>query len=335
MRQITDLESNALKFWPEKISELERNSSIIPKLIETQDKFIGILNVADGNPFAWKQVLSSSTMSANLFLKHLMVLSDMGGEATERLKAELADKLENGKMPFSWNGNTYEYQFQSLVGKRGWTNVNLKVDGPGLSTDHELLPIIEDVVNLILFGGSSTAQNIPTLLEEKCTIGSLIGQSEELEAFVKQRYIFVSRITGGAKANSLGNYAQQYVNDYLREKLPNWNFDRKKIPNISQNERTDLSFDLIAASPTGKFCAIEVSFQVTTNSTIERKGGQAQSRQALLHAAGHKIAYVIDGAGNFKRISALRSICQFSDCTVSFKDSELDKLIKFLVSLEE
>ena len=46
-RKIEDLEANALKFWPERIAEMERNSSIIPKLIETQDKFISLLNIAD------------------------------------------------------------------------------------------------------------------------------------------------------------------------------------------------------------------------------------------------------------------------------------------------
>lgn len=76
IRKIEDLEANALKFWPERISEMERNSSIIPKLIETQDKFISLLNIADAEPFAWKKVLANSRqLSANLFLKHLMVLS--------------------------------------------------------------------------------------------------------------------------------------------------------------------------------------------------------------------------------------------------------------------
>jgi len=90
----------------------------------------------------------------------------------------------------------------------------------------------------------------------------------------------------------------------------------------------------VARSPNGNFCAIEVSFQVTTNSTIERKSGQAQARQKLLHSHGHKIAYVIDGAGNFARQSALRTISQYSDCTVSFMDVELDKLVEYLKTIE-
>lgn len=91
-----------------------------------------------------------------------------------------------------------------------------------------------------------------------------------------------------------------------------------------------MSFDIVAHSPSGKYCAIEVSFQVTTNSTIERKAGQAKSRQQVLHEHGHRIAYVIDGSGNFYRRNAIKTICQFSDCTVTFNPEELQSLVNFL-----
>jgi hypothetical protein len=162
----------------------------------------------------------------------------------------------------------------------------------------------------------------------------MLGKTEELENFVKQRYIWVSRITGGAEANTLGQLTQNYVKKYLETRLPDWRINKDQLPEVSQNERTSLSVDIVAKSPTGNYCAVEVSFQVTTNSTIERKAGQAQARQELLHAYGHKIAYVIDGAGNFARQSALRTICQYSDCTVSFHDSELDALVSFLKTLQ-
>ena len=178
-------------------------------------------------------------------------------------------------------------------------------------------------------------ENLPDDIIEKCIIGNLLGKSEELETFVKQRYIWVSRITGGATANRLGQLGQTYVKEYLENKLPDWRINQDRLPNVSQNERTSLAVDIVAKSPKNKFCAIEVSFQVTTNSTIERKAGQAQARQELLHSQGYKIAYVIDGAGNFERRSALTSICQHSDCTVSFRDDELDKLVEFLKKLDD
>lgn len=334
MRDIQDLENKALKFWPQEISDTEKNSSIIPKLIETQDKFVSLLNISDANPFKWKDTLSSSkTLSGNLFLKHLIVLSDIGGEKLMRFKKELPEVFKRG-MKFIWDGKTFTYKFQTLTDKSNWNNKNLSVDGEGLIKSVELNSIMEDVCMLLLFGGSAINDNIPNDITEKCIIGTMLGKTEELETFVKQRYIWVSRITGGAEANTLGQLTQNYVKNYLEAKLPSWRINKDQLPNVSHNERTSLSVDIVAKSPTGKFCAVEVSFQVTTNSTIERKAGQAQARQELLHAKGYKIAYVIDGAGNFARQSALRTICQYSDCTVSFKDSELDALVKFLKTLK-
>lgn len=65
--------------------------------------------------------------------------------------------------------------------------------------------------------------------------------------------------------------------------------------------------------------------------TIERKAGQAADRKSILNAEGHKIAYVIDGAGNFQRSSAISTICQHSDCTVAYSDSEFNILADFLL----
>lgn len=336
IRKLDDLEANALKFWPPKMAEAERNSSIIPKLIETQDKFISLLNIANAEPFAWKMVLKTTReLSANLFLKHLMVLSDIGGEKLMRFKRELPKVFKDSTMEFVWNGGTYSYKFQTLAGKKKWNNTYLKVDGVGLLSQQELTPVIEDVINLLLFGGATLLGNLPAEIDEKCMIGTLIGHKRELETFVKQRYIWVSRITGGATANSLGNLTQKYVLYYLKNKLPDWDFSKRQIPKISQNKRTLLSYDIVAKSPNGKYCGIEVCFQVTTNSVIERKAGQAQERQKQVHRYGHYIAYIIDGAGNFERLSALKTLCEFSDFTVTLKDSELDKLSKFLLDIDK
>lgn len=334
MRDIQNLENNAIKFWPSEIAVKEKDSSIIPKLIETQDKFISLLNISDANPYKWKDtLLSTKTLSGNLFLKHLIVLSDIGGEKLMRFKKKLPDVF-NSDMDFVWDEKNFTYKFQTLSDNATWNNKNLSVDGEGLLKSVELTPMMEDVCMLLLFGGSVINENIPTDITEKCIIGTMLGKTDELETFVKQRYIWVSRITGGAEANTLGQLTQNYVKEYLEAKLPDWRINKDQLPGVSQNERTSLSVDIIAQSPTGKYCAVEVSFQVTTNSTIERKAGQAQARQELLHSKGHKIAYVIDGAGNFARQSALKTICQYSDCTVTFKDSELDELVKFLKNIK-
>jgi hypothetical protein len=160
----------------------------------------------------------------------------------------------------------------------------------------------------------------------------LSGEKQELEKFVKQRYILVSRITGGATSNTLGQIAQNYVKDILDDNLPGWMITRNgTIPGISHNAGiTDISFDIVVQSPKKKWFAVEVSFQFTTNSVIERKAGQAEARLRLVHKKGYKIAYVLDGAGNFARKSGLTTICKNSDCTVAFTPEEFMVLTRFL-----
>ncbi len=166
---------------------------------------------------------------------------------------------------------------------------------------------------------------------EVCLLGSLLGDETALEHHIKQRYIVVSRITGGANANSLGQLAQRYIVNYLKDKLTS-EFDITSNGSIildGYGKASGMPFDIVVTKR-GKSVGIEVSFQVTTNSTIERKAGQAAERQTIINAAGHKIAYVIDGAGNFQRAAAISTICQHSDCTVAYSDSEFDVLADFI-----
>ena len=102
------------------------------------------------------------------------------------------------------------------------------------------------------------------------------------------------------------------------------------IDAITQNDgRTLITFDSVVHKA-GRSVAVEVAFQVTTNSTIERKAGQAAARYGMLKQRGSHIAYVIDGAGNFQRRSAISTICANSDCTVAYTEQELSILLKFI-----
>ncbi len=333
-RTPSELQKHATLFWPSDLAAKEQSASIIPKLIATQDKFISVLHVSDSSPDAWKNVLAATKeLHANLFLKHLMVLADLGGEPMQRIKAGFKEIFPNRIMKYGWKGRHYEYTFQAIPTTARLTNRALHVDGKHFHKKHDLEPLIEDVVMLLLHGAASLSGSIPDIVRDRCVIGALIGEKTELEKFVKQRYIWVSRITGGATSNTMGQIAQDYVRDILVDRLPGWKVTRNgSIPGISQNSGiTDISFDVVARSPNQKWFGVEVSFQFTTNSVIERKAGQAEGRQRVLHNAGHKIAYVIDGAGNFARSSALNTICKNSDCTVAFTPSEIDLLVGFLI----
>ncbi len=190
-----------------------------------------------------------------------------------------------------------------------------------------------DVCMVLLWGSSITSpEDLPSEILDKCTIGQLIGFPESLETFVKQRYIYVSKITSGSTANDGGHICEASCRKRLERFLISpYVIGGHSIAGVTQNDKHLTTFDLVVSNTnSGRSCAIEISFQVTTNSVIERKASLAKDRQKLLHKKGHKVAYIIDGSGNFQRRSAISSILRFSDCSVNFSDAGIQELANFI-----
>lgn len=330
-RNPIELENNACKWWPENLIALEAESSIIPILIRTQDKFISILTLSDSNnPESIFDVMTAANFAANLFLKHLMILTDFGSEPLQRINRDFTTYFPDGKLYYAVNGYEMKYRFTELPVTGSLTNKKMHTDIDSILSNEKLNNFYKDIIILLLFGSNALYNGIAEILS-KCTVGNIIGKPDELEEFIKQRYIFVSRITGGAQANGLGNAAQIYAENYFQQKLGKEYVVKSNghIPGITHNDRTETTFDL-SIEHNNRYVGIEISFQVTTNSTIERKAGQAQARFNAIKGTNNYIAYIIDGAGNFQRKSALMSICQYSHCTVAYTDSEFDVLIEFI-----
>lgn len=330
-----ELEQVASKFWPSELSEVEAKLSIIPLLLKTQDQFISIISVETQNLEKLFDIVEASNLSPNLFLKHLVILADYGGEMLQRVSSEFSKLFPAGELRYIWRGEQNSYVFRTLPNRR-LSNTTLKIDGKELLNKHPFDDLQRDAIALLLFGSaySDDNQEVASTLS-KCEIGEYLGRPDELGAFIKQRYIWVSRITGGAKANNLGQIAQNFVAQYISENLnlPNIKIKRGgRLPGVTHTDTATgrlTSFDLVVTKGS-KHIAIEVSFQVTTNSTIERKAGQARGRFEQINRVGHKIAYVLDGAGNFQRETALRTLCSHSHCTVAFSPNELEILCNFL-----
>lgn len=334
-RTFEELEEVASKFWPAELSEMEAKISVIPLLLKTQDQFINILSIDTPHMDNLFEIINASSLPANLFLKHLVILADFGGEMLKRVSREFEILFPEGKLNYFWRNKQRSYTFKALP-KQKFSNSSLNIDGKKLFKDHLLDDLQKDAITLLLFGSAYSdgdADVASTLV--KCEIGEYLGKPDELVKFIKQRYIWVSRIVGGAKANNLGQLAQGFVGQYIIDnlQLPKIRIKSSgRLPGVTHTDVTTgrlTSFDLIVTNGI-KHVAVEVSFQVTTNSTIERKSGQAKSRYEQIEVAGHKIAYVIDGSGNFERETALRTICAHSHCTVAFSRSELDVLCNFL-----
>ena len=333
-KTLRDLEKVAIKWWPKDLEAEVAKSSVIPKLLETQEEFISILKLSGKSPEQVFRVLEASDVSANLFLKHLAVLADYGGELLKRLGTEFETifpidaKTKKRHLDFLFAGKPQRYTFKALPVK-GLSNTKLGIDGIAIVEPMALDDLTKDVIMLLLFAGSS-AQSASASLE-KCELGGLLGKPDEIDLYVKQKYIRVSRITTGASANSLGQIAQIYVANQLRKKL-DASYDVQSNGRVKLNSydnKAGMPFDVVVKRGKG-LVGVEVSFQVTSNSVIERKASLAEDRLLQMSRAGYYIAYVLDGAGNFSRSAALETLCASSDCTVAYSDDELDVLSDFI-----
>lgn len=337
IKSIEELGRGACLYWPKGLATKAAEISSLSPLIETQDLFLSVLKTANKTPESWELVVEqSANLSPNLFLKHLMVLSDIGGERLQRFSKDFDTLFPTKQFKYVWNGVEHVYKFISPA-KSKWTNKKLNVEKSVLLNPVEkFTPCMIDVCMLLMWG-SSIIENpdLPSELIEKCIIGTMLGRPEELDIFVKQRYLAVSKITGGSTANDLGHICEEYIVVQINQYLPSdIKIGGHTILGITHNDKNLTTFDLVATNAkTAKCVGIEISFQVTTNSVIERKAGLAKSRQDLVHKQGHSIAYVIDGSGNFHRRSAIQSLLNFSDCTVNFSEQGLKTLAEFILEV--
>lgn len=332
-RTLQELESKATKWWPKALEAEVASQGSVQLLITTQDKFLSILKLSGKKPEQIFSVLEAAEIPANLFLKHLVTLADYGGEAIQRLGREFAAIFPvktNQKYYFNYvrHGERFCYEFKALPIK-GLGNSKLYLDGAAVARPMGLNDLYRDMIMILLYAATSEQAHLAGL--EKCELGVLLGDELALDKYVREKYIHVSRITTGANTNTLGQIAQHYVVDLLKNYLPeSYKIVRNgKILLKGYDKAEGMPFDIVISSK-GKSVGVEVSFQVTTNSVIERKSGQANTRQKLMHTNGHKIAYVLDGAGNFQRSSALSTICNFSDCTVAYSEAEIAILADFI-----
>lgn len=337
-RTLKELREHAVLHWPQEILTAADEVSTLPLLLNTQDIFISILKVGSKNPYSWKTALENNReLNGSLFLKHLMVLADIGGEALNKLPP-LSRFVPNGAMMFLWNGEPYTYKFSDISDYCTLTNSALNVDAKKLLKGLSLSGKGIDVCMLLLFGSQLIDDTLPPEIKDKCVLGEYLGKPIELDRFIKQRYLHVSKQISGAVSNSLGQFAQIYVGKRLRECLgSDWIVNlNASLPGVYHNDNGNgTNFDIVVVSPSNKHFGVEISFQVTTNSVIERKARESESVMRSVHANDHKICYVIDGAGNINvRESAVSILCSHSDCTVAMSDSEIMHLANYFMIVQ-
>lgn len=338
-RTMDELEKYACLWWPKEIREYADKFSILQTLLDTQEKFISILKLSNPNDAdGMFNIIQASGFSLKCFLKHLMLLTDVGAEPLQRLNANFSSLFPDKKMTYSVGDKEYLYEFQSLPIKSVLNNKKMRVDTEEnmLNNKCDVL-LTKDVIMLLVFGGSCISAKARAVLH-KCIVCDFLNKDESVEQFVRQNYIKVSRIIAGRTANDLGNIIQNYAADYIARKLGD-DYSVKvfgSIPGVSINDgKTEAKFDIVVNRIADKsrykpYVGIEVAFQETSNSVLERKGQEAAARFIAVAGKRSFVAYIIDGAGNFSRRAAGNNMCANSHCNVGCTQEELGVLVDFI-----
>jgi hypothetical protein len=335
-RTVNELRRKTSLFWPKELSRKAFERSVIPLLLDTQDQFIAFLALPVHEIDTLLEFVDHSDMSPNLFLKHLVVLTDFGGEMLQRVNQFFDVLFPDGTMEYKWGQERQRYRFKALPVKGQLTTARLNLDGKALLKKTAISDLAQDVIALLVLGGICTDERAAAVLA-KCVISQYLGNTAKLTPYVRQRYIWVSRVTSGSDVNRLGQLAEQTIVKDLQDHLGIPDATIKQggtLPGATHHDeksrsQTATRFDIVVSNG-NKYVGIEVSFQVTTNSTIERKAREARAIFEQVEKAGHRIAYILDGAGNFQRRAALENLCTYSHCTIAFSREEFDVLCAFL-----
>jgi hypothetical protein len=313
-----------------------RNASVLDKLLESHSAFLQVCAGEAFNTNAWPEGINyQQVIAPKLFLKHLMALTDVGGEALNKL-TPLKKYFPTGAINLELaRSETLSYEFQVIQNTTSLHNSALGVSSSQLLAEEKKLDAKGlDVVMLLMFGGLDLKNELTPELGEVFSVGRFIGNKPALVEYSLSAYLRVSRQTGGATANALGASVQSYVAHEIRQRMPSWDVrETAVIPGV-QHGNTPTTFDVLAESPQGTQVCIEVSFQVTTNSVIERKARESASIYESCQKAGALLVYVIDGAGNLNvRTKAVQQLIDNSDLVVTIAPGDLDLLANELARL--
>lgn len=338
LRSIKDLELVGCKWWPKEVRDEAMKVSILQYLIDTQEKFISLLTLADRNkPEKLFRLLDASDFEYHLFLKHLMLLTDVGSEPIQRLNTSFKEIFPNSNIVFKFGKKEHTYVFASFPTKGKPDNGKMQVDTmENLQAECKNKELCKDLIMLLIYGASSTTPRTRAILY-KCNAFDYLGQEDKIKQYVRENYIRVSRIIAGKTATDLGNVAQVYALKFLSERLgDNYNLvNNGTIPGVKLDDDKEATFDIVVDRKNDngrykKYVGIEVSFQETSNSVAERKGREAQARFRNTNNKRCYVAYIIDGAGNFSRPAAMNDMCNNSHCNVAYTATEFELLIEFI-----
>lgn len=338
IRSVKELEKVGCKWWPKDVRDEAMKVSILQYLLDSQEKFISLLTLADKNkPEKLFNLLDASDFQYHLFLKHLALLTDVGSEPLQRFNTTFKELFPDNELEYMLGRKKYVYKFSVLPIKGKLDNERMQIDTKeNLQVACKDKDLCKDLIMLLTYGSASSIE-INRAILYKCNAYENLGEEDKIKQYVRENYIRVSRIIAGKTATDLGNYAQVYALNYMRERLgDNYNLvNNGKIPGVRLDDDKEATFDIVVDRKDDdgrykKYVGIEVSFQETSNSVSERKAREAQARFRNTNNKRCYVAYIIDGVGNFSRPSAMNDMCNNSHCNVAYTPEEFELLIDFI-----
>ena len=328
---VHDLKQNGYWFWQSEIYDPSRVSEIVKSLKKTRSSFISILEESTRDTIIHNLVHPKPPLTPALAVKHAMIATDASAELLDRAKDYIAfhniKEIHIGRT----DSSIVKYTLQELG-----THFTSRLNNHAILKAS--LPLLEDICHIIAFGSEIVEfKNFPSL--RKLRLGTICGDKEAIRNYFAEIYLDVSRQVKGIVSQSSGNLPQWIVRSKLEKYFhsdPRVSFVAgNRVPGVGSEEGQKFDIVLVVNAEDGPvYVAIEVAFQETTNSVIERKARQARDLYVIFRRLGYYLCFAVDGAGYFAREKALKEIVANSDLCVTFKDSELEKLCVFISNLQ-
>jgi hypothetical protein len=287
------------------------------QILSTKDQFIATLR--ETTPENIVRDLLSSTLDNSLLLQHCMLATDVGKETLDRLAFFL-----------SYN-EVSELDIETPELSRTYTVAELSDDNFSVanrSFANFSQGAFEDIFTVLAFGSDMTLLS-EYVTFDRCRLGEICGDETAIADYFADLYILFSDQTKGRVRVKKGQAPERLVKQTLNEVVAHSQLSlvsSSRVPNVpTQGE--DQEFDFVLTDG-NRYVAIEVAFQETTNSTLERKARQSRELYPVFEQRGSELIHVVDGAGYFERSNALQQMVEYSHLAVSL--GELDDLSQHL-----
>jgi len=184
--------------------------------------------------------------------------------------------------------------------------------------------LMTDILNILCYA-SQSKEFSDFYTFQNCKLALLAGNHDLLEQHLLSLIVRSNSQIKQKRAVDFGNQLEKYIKKSINPTLT-----ELQINYAHDSRYNGQQFDIVLQK-NDKHAIIEIAFQETTNSVLERKGKQAKNGLfEQIDKNGDRLIFVVDGAGYFKRTRALNDLITYSHLTCNVSQSGLNQLIQFL-----